>query len=82
MIAYRRTAAAFAATMILAAVLALLVDDVRWDTVLGGVAGASTALLLGCIVGIALERRRRRDEADDDSLNRLEPLRAARRDRA
>lgn len=82
MSAYRRTAAVLAATSVLAGVFALLVDDEGWDTVFGGVAGASTALLLGCLLGIAVERRRRRDEADDDALDRLEPLRAARRDPA
>ncbi len=82
MTAYRITASALALALTLSIVLALVVDDERWDTVLGGVAGASAVLLLGCLLGMALERRRRQGEADAASLDRLEPLRVARRDRA
>lgn len=74
--AYRRTAAALAVLLVLASVLALVVTEDRWDTVLGAVSGACAALLLGCLLGIAVERRRRRAEADTEALDRLEPLRA------
>lgn len=82
MTAYRTCAAAFTTVLVLGAALALVVDDDRWDTVLGGVTGASTALLLGCLLGIAAEHRRRQHEADAAALDRLEPLRADRRDGA
>lgn len=82
MTAYRATACALALALTLAGTLALVINDERWDTLLGGVTGASAALLLGCLLGMALERRRRQREADAAFLDRLEPLHVARRDRA
>lgn len=73
---YRNCAVVLTAVLVLAAALALIVEDDRWDSVLGGVTGASTALLRGCLLCTAAEHRRRRDEADAASLDRLEPLRA------
>lgn len=60
---------------------AVVVDDDGVDTVLGAVAGAgSVALLL--VVALALLDRRATRRADLAALDRLEPLRAARRDDA
>lgn len=82
MTAYRTCAAVLATVLVLAGASALWVQDDSWDTVLGAVSGASTSLLLGCLLGFVVEHRRRRGEADAASLDRLEPLRGDRRDGA
>lgn len=63
--------------------LALRVEDDATDTVLGAVTGAATVLLLFVLVVQLLgarQRRRARAERDQEGLDSLEPLRAARRD--
>lgn len=65
----------------LAAAGAVVNDRDSIDTALGAVAGATSVLLLLHLVLAWYDRRQRRTD-DLASLDRLEPLRAARRDDA
>ena len=73
-------AATLAGTLLASCLVAAFVDDDALRTILGGVAGASAALLLGAVVLLGLGHRARRRTDDRETLDGLDPLGAARRD--
>ncbi len=76
----RTLGAALLVVAVLCFVLSSVVGSDAVDTALGVVAGMSVSTSLVVLVLALLERRGRRAAGDQDALDRLEPLRAARRD--
>ena len=76
----RTLGAALLVLAVLCYVASTVIGSDGVDTALGVVAGMSVSVGLVVLVLGLLERRGRRAAGDQDALDRLEPLRAARRD--